>query len=142
VPVEQGWASFVCLPLTGGSGAESRAYTDPLDAGGTSVQQTIVRFGSDQEAGEYYTTLVAAGDVCSAEPSLTVKNLGGVGGPETGFDGTAWRATAEGAGTVFLYGLVINGSAVSFVDLSAASAAEEQMRELLTLAGERLGDFG
>ncbi len=145
VPVEQGWASFVCLQLTGGSGAESfesRAYSDPLDTGGTSVQQTIARFGSDQEAGEYYTTLVAAGDVCGAEPSLTVENLGGVGGPETGFDGTVWRATAEGAGTVFLYGLVINGSAVSFVDLSAASADEEQMRELLTLAGERLGDLG
>ena len=43
---------------------------------------------------------------------------------------------------MFLYGLVINGSAVSFVDLSAASADEEQMRELLTLAGERLGDLG
>ena len=71
-----------------------------------------------------------------------MENLGGVGGPETGFDGTVWRATAEGAGTVFLYGLVINGSAVSFVDLSAASADEEQMRELLTLAGERLGDLG
>ena len=135
----------MCLQLTGGPGAESfesRAYSDPLDAGGTSVQQTIAVFGSDQVAGEYYRTLIAAGDVCSAEPSLTVENMGGVGGPETGFDGTVWRATAEGAGTVFRYGLVINGSAVSFVDLSAASADQEQMRELLALAGERLGDLG
>jgi hypothetical protein len=35
----------------------------------------------------------------------------------------------------------VNESAVAFVDISAPNADEDQIRELLTLAGERLGDL-
>ncbi len=71
-----------------------------------------------------------------------MENLGTVGGPDTGFEGTVWRATAAGTDAVFLYGLVVNGSAVTFVDINGPTADESQIRELLTLAGERLGELG
>jgi hypothetical protein len=146
LPVPEGSIGFVCFESNSrDAGAEvvgSRSYSNALDPGGDSVQQTIVTFGSDQAAREHYATLVAEADACGAEPSLTVENLGTIGGPDTGFDSTIWRATAAGTEAVFLYGLVVTGPHVAFVDLTASTADDQQLRALLTLAGERLADVG
>jgi hypothetical protein len=145
IPVPEGTLGFVCFESNSGdagAAVESRTYDNPMDPGGDSVQQAIAQFTSVQAATAHYETLVVEGDACTAEPSLSVENLGTIGGGATGFEGTVWRATAAGSDAVFFYGVVVQGSAVAFVDLQVMPPDEAQIRNLLTIAGERLGEAG
>ncbi len=111
-------------------------YGNPLDPGGDMVQQTVAAFESDQQGREHYATFVAENQGCEEAP---VENIGTVGGPDLKFEGTLWRLSIEDD-AVFLFGLLGVGSQVSHVQLNVTAADEEQLRELVTLAGERLSD--
>ncbi|HEY9376243.1 MAG TPA: hypothetical protein VIQ02_04010, partial [Jiangellaceae bacterium] len=140
VPIPEGWLGSPCIQsnslAAGAVSVESVVYGDPLDPGGDMVQQTIAAFESGQQGREHYATLVAENEGCEEAP---VENIGTVGGPDLKFEGTLWRLSIEGD-VVSLFGLLSVDSQVSHVQLNVTGADEEQLRELLTLAGERLSD--
>jgi hypothetical protein len=105
------------------------------------VDESIARFPSGSAARAYYDTLTAEGDSCSAEPSLVVQNTGAVAG-DGGLAGTTWRSTVAETDSVFVYGVVVNGSAVGYVSTNLDSTADDELATLLRLAGERLGEAG
>ncbi|MGH8840858.1 MAG: hypothetical protein ACRDVO_16605 [Jiangellaceae bacterium] len=136
---------FVCFQTdpgaTGATSVESRTFYDALDPTAISVDEYVARFPSGSAARAYYDTLTAEGDSCSAEPSLVVQNTGAVAG-DGGLAGTTWRSTVAETDSVFVYGVVVNGSAVGYVSTNLDSAADDELATLLRLAGERLGEAG
>ena len=60
------------------------------------------------------------------DASLDVQNTGTVEGGG-GMTGTTWRATVAESDSAFLYGVVVNGSAVAYVRLDLPSAADEDL---------------
>jgi len=139
-----GTFGFVCFRTdaraAGATSIESRTYHDPFDPG-TGVDESIARFPSGSAARAYYDTLTAEGDSCSAEPSLVVQNTGAVAG-DGGLAGTTWRSTVAETDSVFVYGVVVNGSTVGYVSTNLDSTADDELATLLRLAGERLGEAG
>jgi hypothetical protein len=95
-----------------------------------------------EAATAHYDAVTSEGDTCTVEPALSIDNLGTVGDRGSGFTGAAWRATAAETDASFDYGVVISGSNVAFVNLYVRSTDDEQIRTLLTRAGQRLGDLG
>ncbi|MGH8825195.1 MAG: hypothetical protein ACRDVN_12045, partial [Jiangellaceae bacterium] len=138
-----GTFGFVCFQsdarAAGATSIESRTYHDPLDPAGIGVDEFIARFPAAAEARAHFDALVAEGDACSAEPSLTVQNTGTVAG-DGDMVGTTWRATAADTGVAFVYGLVLNGGQVAFVNLNLESASDEDLAQVLRRAGERLDE--
>jgi hypothetical protein len=132
---------FVCFQAdAGAAGAvsiESRTFHDPFDPGGVGVDEFIARFPTAAEARAYYDALAAEGDACSAEPALSVQNTGTITGDITGM---TWRATAADAGVAFIYGLVVNGDQVAFVNVNLDAPSDDDIETLLALAGERLSE--
>ncbi|HJU98031.1 MAG TPA: hypothetical protein VJ644_08650, partial [Jiangellaceae bacterium] len=103
------------------------------------VEEVIAWFPSDTAARDHYAAARAEGDACTAEPSLDVQNTGTVDGGG-GMTGTTWHATVAESDSAFLYGVVVNGSAVAYVRLDLPSAADDDLARMLTLAGEHLDD--
>jgi hypothetical protein len=136
---------FVCFQsdatAAGATSVESRTFHDALDPAAVGVEEAIAWFPSDTAARDHYAALSAEGDACGAEPSLDVQNTGTVDGGG-GMTGTTWRATAAETDSAFVYGIVVNGSAVAYVRLDLPSAADEDLAQVLTLAGEHLADPG
>lgn len=135
---------FVCFQSdatsAGATSVESRTFHDALDPAAVGVEEVIAWFPSDAAARDHYTALTAEGDACNAEPSLDVQNTGTVEGG--GMARTTWRATVAETDSVFVYGIVVNGSAVAYVRLDLPSAADDDLGRVLTLAGEHLADPG
>jgi hypothetical protein len=136
---------FVCFQTdpgaTGATSVESRTFYDALDPTTISVDEYVARFPSGSAARAYYDTLTAEGDSCSAEPSLVVQNTGTVAG-DGGLAGTTWRSTVAETDSVFVYGVVVSGSAVAYVSTNLDSPADDELATLLRVAGERLGEAG
>ncbi|HET6728339.1 MAG TPA: hypothetical protein VFG96_02910, partial [Jiangellaceae bacterium] len=136
---------FVCFQsdatAAGATSVESRTFHDALDPAAVGVEEAIAWFPSDTAARDHYAALSAEGDACGAEPSLDVQNTGTVDGGG-GMTGTTWRATAAETDSAFVYGIVVNGSAVAYVRLDLPSAADEDLARVLALAGEHLADPG
>jgi len=140
-----GTFGFVCFRTdaraAGATSIESRTYHDPFDPG-MGVDESIARFPSGSAARAYYDTLMAEGDSCSAEPSLDVQNTGTVTG-DGGLAGTTWRSTVAETESVFVYGVVVNRSAVAYVSTNLDPPADDdELATLLRRAGERLGEAG
>jgi hypothetical protein len=137
---------FVCFETdpgaTGATSVESRTFYDALDPTTIGVDEYIARFSSGSAARAYYDTLTAEGNSCSAEPSLDVQNTGTVAG-DGGLAGTTWRSTVAETESVFVYGVVVNGSAVAYVSTNLDPPADDdELATLLRRAGERLGEAG
>ncbi|HEU0214769.1 MAG TPA: hypothetical protein VFR13_11830 [Jiangellaceae bacterium] len=141
VVAPDGSFGFVCFQTdaraSGATSIESRTYHDPFDPGGVGVDEFIARFTTAAEARAYYDTLAAEGDACSAEPALSVQNTGTITGDITGM---TWRATAADSEVAFVYGLVVNGDQVAFVNVNLDSPSDDDIETLLALAGERLSE--
>ena len=134
---------FICFQsdaaAAGATSVESRTFHDALDPAAVGVEEVIAWFPSDTAARDHYAAVSAEGDACTAEPSLDVQNTGTVDGGG-GMTGTTWHATVAESDSAFLYGVVVNGSAVAYVRLDLPSAADEDLARVLTLAGEHLDD--
>ncbi|HMG31459.1 MAG TPA: hypothetical protein VK585_15205 [Jiangellaceae bacterium] len=139
-----GTFGFVCFQsgagAAGATSVENRRYHDALDPAGIGVDEFIARFPSADEARAHYNTLVAEGDTCSAELSLSVQNTGTLAG-EADMTGTTWRATAADVGAEFVYGVIVKAAEVVFVSLDLDSPSDEDLAAVLTLAGDRIDEL-
>jgi hypothetical protein len=134
---------FACLtnnPVANGAGSvEVRTYSDPTWQTDAPVSQSIAVFPSDQQAQDHFEALV--GDANACDQGDTVEEIGQVSGD--GYVGVAWRSTNEEFGTSFVFGVVVNGPAVSFVSFAEDEFLDlhlgaDQAAELLDRAGQRL----
>ncbi|TDD99969.1 hypothetical protein [Jiangella asiatica] len=145
---EYGWTDYghVGLPrdplADGAESLEHRNYADPMEPGGSALDQLRARFPDADTARAHYEALVTAADGFT-QPGDVIENTGAVSGD--GYEGMTWRAESEYG--VFVYGALLRGDTVTVVLHSIASHSDgqpydvppEQMRRLLDLAGQRLG---
>src|SRR5690606_29261157 len=97
-----GWP-YIGLPrdpmADGAESMEHRAYDDPLEPGGATVDETIARFGDEASAREHYDQLVAAANDFQQEGDV-ITPTGTIDGD--GYAGASWRSESSEFGTVFV----------------------------------------
>jgi hypothetical protein len=141
---DDGSLGFVCFEqnalANGATSVLGRWYVDPTDPAGQTVEAVVAAFPTGDEGVAYYEALVAEGDSCAAEPSMSVENTGSEApGSQDAFGFTTWRATSTSTGPTWVIGLAVNGPVVIFINYGIVDddVSAEQMQALLERAVAR-----
>ena len=135
---DDGSLGFVCFEqnalANGATSVLGRWYVDPTDPGGQTVEEVVAAFPTGDEGVAYYEALVAEGDSCAAEPTLSVENT--VPDSQDAFGFTTWRATSTSTGPTWVMGLAVNGPVVIFINhgILDHDVSAQEMQALLERA--------